>query len=171
MSNSDVPVYSTGRPSACACFPGEQQPFTLTFPYVAYRQARRSVPRRCRRCISACDRVSAEYDRPRETRSKTTDTFPRLSARARVRVPARSARNSLPIRERADVRKRDRLSLHVFIFGDSRPNRENRSQEIDPNFSLPVSPYWKVNSLCGRNTILAQRKDLVHVNVNIKCCH
>jgi len=41
-------------------------------------RAYRSVPRHRCRCISACDRVSAEYDRPRETRSKTTDTLPRL---------------------------------------------------------------------------------------------
>jgi len=111
-------------------------------------QAFGAAPRRCRRCISACDRVSAEYDRPRETRSKTTDTFPRLSAY--VGVPARSARNSLPIRERADVRKRDRLSLHVFIFDESRPSRKNRSEQINPKF-LPVSPYWEVKSLYGRN--------------------
>jgi len=68
----------TDRPSACACSTGEQQPFTLTFPTLRIARPGALVPRRRRRCISACDRVSAEYDRPRETRSKTTDTFPRL---------------------------------------------------------------------------------------------
>lgn len=122
------------------------------FSYVAYR----SVPRRRRRCISACDRVSAEYDRPRETRSKTTDTFLRL--RLYVGVPAQFARNFLPLRERANVHKCNRLSLHVFIFLAIRISIAK--------ISLKRS-FLKL-SFCGRNLYAISMKE-DFIREHIKC--
>lgn len=72
-------VKSLPADPACACSTGRHNTALHSyFSCVAYDTR---APRRRRRCISACDRVSAEYDRPRETRSKTTDTFPRLRCR------------------------------------------------------------------------------------------
>lgn len=122
----ELPRLELGRstwyqPTLCMCvFHWRTIALHSYFSYVAYRRAGRSVPRRRRRCISACDRVSAEYDRPHETRSKTTDTFPRL----RLCRGAGTIRAKFPPRRVSARTSANAIVYHCTCLSYSHPNRK-----------------------------------------------
>lgn len=112
------------------------------FSCAAYRQARarRRAAAVATRCISACDRVSAEYDRPRETRSKTTDTFPRVHL---CRMPicvkfSRTRGNQAP------------------RFPASRVHRRRRRAQ-PRSFILSVVFLWRLASIAETRSSLRQK--------------